>query len=548
MYESLDDPLPLADDLSPHKDPVLRGRRFIGIASAAALVAAAAVYTTVSLSSSEALTPPADSKLPAGSVLASLSPEQAATEELLLQAGESLLALGEESHGGLRFRSEIQSPHYQTDRDVGAAGIGVGFLALAERYPNDSRWLGAAQKTATWLTAVSKQDGAGGRYWPDYADDGDVSGSQYTSFDDGAIGIGDFYYRLFEATDDPQYKVIAMQSVEWTLSQAESSSGSESPIFRWRWDASDSGSPYYIGMGQGLAGIIDALETFHARTKDTDPEFAAECHRYAIGALRYLDQVRSTLGNNGGDNRSIPETGAIGQDGDTTMDAGYLSGAAGAAFMFLRLFQATSDSSYRDRADTLLSWLDDTTNGPKVDFGDGTAAWKLSLDPRGGSDPQYATGMEEGAAGIGWTYLQAHRVTGDERYLATAKQAANWLLRVAVQQHSALAWREDEHPASSSIHANLNNGAAGIGMFLMDMYQATKDQRYLVGAQGAQRWLAATALHDGNVVYWQDVDNGSRYAKDPSWHWGSAGIVAFLLRMSGGTFDMPGMQEALSVR
>jgi hypothetical protein len=31
--------------------------------------------------------------------------------------------------GGWAWRSSIQAPHYQTDRDVGAASVGEGLLA-----------------------------------------------------------------------------------------------------------------------------------------------------------------------------------------------------------------------------------------------------------------------------------------------------------------------------------------------------------------------------------------------------------------------------------
>src|SRR4051812_8981727 len=49
---------------------------------------------------------------------AAASPNTTATsevmtdDEFLVQAGESLIALHEESHGGWRFKSEIQAPHY----------------------------------------------------------------------------------------------------------------------------------------------------------------------------------------------------------------------------------------------------------------------------------------------------------------------------------------------------------------------------------------------------------------------------------------------------
>ena len=481
------------------------------------------------------------------------SAEQKTTEvEALLQhAGNSLLELHSEQYGGWRFRSEIQAPHYQTDRDVGAASVGVGFLTLADQYPNDKRWVdgwvNAAKQTATWLTAVSKQDSTGGRYWPDYHDNGKESGSYYTSFDDGAIGIGDFYWQLYEKTHDPEHKDIALQSVRWTLSQAEDIGGDAAPMYRWKWDVGSGDDTYYTGMGEGSAGIIETLATYYQRTKDSDPAFAAMCKRYIDGGLRWLDHTRTNLGDNDGDSRAVPETGVIGQDGDTEENSGYLSGAAGLAFMYLKLHQVFGGDQYLQKADELFGWLNDTADGPKVDFGDGTATWKLALDPQGGDDTHYVTGFEEGNAGIGWTYLQAYNLTHRESYLATAKQAADWLLETAMKDaKGGWSWHEYEHPASPHIHPNLNNGAAGIGMFLLDMFDATKDTKYKTAAEGVQAWLANTAVHKGDLVYWNDTDDGTSFGKDPSWHWGSAGIIAFLARMAGSARDVPGEQPALS--
>jgi hypothetical protein len=155
----------------------------------------------------------------------SQKPVQAAqnnqAKNVLDQAGQSLIDHHDASQGGWRFKSEIQSPHYQTDRDVGAASVGMGFLAMAEADPNNSQWVNAAKQTANWLTVVSKQNGKGGRYWPDYVDDNDVSTDVYTSFDDGTIGISDFFWRLYEKTGDPKYKQVSIEGLQWTLSQAE---------------------------------------------------------------------------------------------------------------------------------------------------------------------------------------------------------------------------------------------------------------------------------------------------------------------------------------
>jgi len=467
----------------------------------------------------------------------SQSHEQKQPDKFLNQLGQSLIDLHEDSNGGWRFKSAIQAPHYQTDRDVGAAGVGMGFLALSKANPQDSRWIDGAKQTAVWLMAVSKKDSNGGRYWPDYVDDNYTSGDVYSSFDDGTIGIGDFFWQLYEKTNDPKYKQVAIGSVKWTLSQAEPYNS----VYRWKWNATDASSPFYMGMGEGQAGIVYALSMFSERLQPTDPVLAAKCKAYAEGGLNYIKSVRQGL-----DSQTVPETGVIGQDGDTTLDSGYLSGAAGQAFMYLNLYKLYDDKKYLDEANTILNWLGDTENGPMVKTGNDSVAWKLALDPQAEDDNHYATGVEEGNAGIGWTYLQAYNLTGNKEYLRTAQSAGNWLLDVAIKNpDGGISWHEDENPANPLVHANLNNGAAGVGMFLQDLYQATGNQKYGSGATGAIQWLKSSAKFSGNDIYWRYNGGEESYSNDPSWHWGLAGIIEFYQRYNGGAQDILGEQPGL---
>ncbi len=473
-------------------------------------------------------------------------PELSKDDELLVELGESLLAAGEPSHGGLRYPSRIQGNHYQTDRDVGGASVGMGFLVLAKRFPDNPRWIDGAKRVATWLLAVSETK-QNGRCWPDYVDDGDVSGSRYTSFDDGALGIGDYLWRLSEMTKDATLEAAAKETVVWTLGMAENVGGTDKPVYRWRWDAGNGDASYQMGMGEGHIGIIHTLATYYQRTKDSDPAFAARCKSYLDGALRYMDQVRTALGGNDGDARAVPETSVIGQDGDTNMNSGYLSGAAGGMFMYLRLYQVFHDETYLQKADEIFSWLSDTESGPKVDFGDGTASWKLALDPQGDDDPRFSNGFEEGNAGIGWVNLQAYLVTRQGKYLTEARQAADYLLKVAIKDaNGGLSWREYANPDSPIIHPNLDNGSAGIGMFLKALANVTKDAKYVAAADATKAQLQASAKRDsaGKLSY-DDSDEGRPFSGDTSWHWGLAGITAGVEFMSGGTFEMPGEQEAL---
>jgi len=541
----------------PHNIPEAPRRGRLFSVAAAVLAVAALAGCTIANHGKE----PASAGFAGSSSSTSVAPH-AAEDPFLIQTGDSLIALHQNSDGGWKFQSQIQSPHFQTDRDVGAASVGMGFLALADRYPQDSKWLNAAKSTASWLMAVENKDSNGNISWPDYVDGGDRASSRFTSFDDGALGVGDFFWRLYKKTGDEQYKATALGSVNWTLAQAENVGSADQPVYRWVWDTSTRGNPadgsdnapsYQMGMGEGVVGIVSTLATYYQRTQHSDPAFAAKCKQYAEGGVRFIQSTQRTLGENGGDSRALPETGIPGQDGDTNMNSGYLSGAAGAAYMYLNLYKVFGDKTYLDNANATLSWLQDTQNGPMVNDGSDEVSWDVALDPQGSDSLEQSTGIEEGGAGTGEVFVQAASITGNKVYLTVARKAGNWLLAVASKDsNGGYSWRQDMNPGSKYSHPNLNNGAAGIGTFLYDLYRATGDKQYLKGAQGARTWLIATAAHDGRNLYWNDVDvgdnpnEGTPFRNDPSWHWGDAGIIAFLARLSGGSLDVPGEQDALT--
>jgi lantibiotic modifying enzyme len=468
------------------------------------------------------------------------------------QAAEALYNAQEEApEGGSRFQSAIQAPHYQTDRDVGASGIGMAFLIKAEQNPEDPKWLEAANNTADWLVAVAQKDEQGRMFWPDYDDGDEASESAYTSFDDGTLGVGDFFWNLHEQTNDPAHKETALSAVSWTLAQAENIGTDAEPVYRWQWDVNDDESGHQMGMGMGAVGIVRTLALFHERVQDSDPAFASTLKQYIDGGVRYIKQTQGALADRIGADyqNALPETGDIDGEGGTNVNAGYLSGVAGLADMYLELYRVFDDEQYLAEAKEALAWLGlpGKPGAALVQPEEGGVAWKLALDPEGGDNPALATGIEEGSAGIGLTYLKAYELTGDPAYLEMAKATADWLIAVDVDSSpERAAWNEneDEDPDNDTVHANANNGAAGIGSFFQKLGELTGDAKYQSVAFQARNSLANTARVEDGKVFW--IDNGGDgeddYKDDPGWHWGLSGIVVFGADMKGVQVDLPGQQ------
>jgi hypothetical protein len=449
-----------------------------------------------------------------------LAPAAGASSSMADLAGSALLDRHVAGLGGWGWRSAIQAPHVHTDRDVGAGGVAMALLALHDT-THDGAYLRAARRAGDFLLAAAQPSG-GGLRWPDYHDPGGVSDTRFTSFDDGAAGIADLMWQLGERTRDARYTRAALAGMEWLRTQARGAAGRRCPeLCRWRYyDGAD--SDYRTGMGEGIAGIAYAFDAFAQRTHDPSYE------RYATGAAAYLEHVMTPSG-------AIPEV-----PGRTGYDTGFLSGDAGQAFLFLTLYAHTGDQRWLHDAQRALAWVRAQAIATR-----GGLAWPIEVDPGDADDPSRATGIEEGAAGIGWVELQAYGVTHDAAYLGTARRAARWLRGAALHEHGGLAWPEDA--GQRVVHTGLNNGAAGIGWYLYDVARVTHSRADAAAARSAAHWLRAVAHRDRRGPYWYEYRDrrGWHVRADPSWHWGSAGIAAFLARLRGWPVDMPGEEPGL---
>jgi hypothetical protein len=414
--------------------------------------------------------------------------------------------------GGWAWRSSIQAPHYQTDRDVGAASIGEGLLA-AYAVTHDARYVRAAAAAGDFLLGVAEPVG-GGLRWPDWADpNGRRSSTHFTSFDDGAAGISDYLWRLFEVTKAQRFRAGALAGMHWLIAQAK---GSSCPaVCNWSWTDDPSWRVAYNGFGMGQAGIVWTLDAFADRTGN--PSFRTYA-RAGAASLRLLTDRGK---------RPLPE----GSKG-TVFGTGFLSGAAGAASTFLGRYAHDRDPADLATARRLLRWV----NAQAVADHRGGLRWPLALHHTSSS-----AGFELGAAGIAWVNLQAYRVLGDEVYRDAARRAALWLRSVAV----AGVWAEEPGLAGSPVHVGLDSGVAGIGWVLDDLARAGVDS-------SANRATALVALDRVRVdagrdrlgAFWYENRTGGRSSlrAEPSWHWGAAGIAAFAARLAGWSGRGPGGQ------
>ncbi len=420
--------------------------------------------------------------------------------------------------GGPGGRS-IQAPHYQTDRDVGAASIGEGLLA-AYAVTHDARYLFAAKAAGDFLLGVAEPE-SGGLRWPDWADpDGQRSATHYTSYDDGAAGISDYLLQLSNVT---RRAALPHGRARRACAGSSRRRRASCPQIEcsWNWTDDPSDSVAYYGVGMGQAGIVLALDTFADAHRATPP--SASTHARAPPGCE-----RSP-----GTDASHCRRGSRAPD---VFETGFLNGSAGAAFVFLERYAHDHDPR-RSR--------------------DGEAAARLGerpgeADGRGGAPLAARTQRRcsrvrlrarRGRDRLGQPAACA--ATGERSYRDVARRAGVWLRRVAT---AGSAW--NELPGDLGLRFTSGSTAARPGSAGCSWISPTRGHRS--GRESGAAWSALAALNAGAVhdrvgALWYENRTGAQAGGCPPSRRGTGappGIAGFAARLAGWSGRSPGGQRS----
>jgi len=130
-----------------------------------------------------------------------------------------------------------------------------------------------------------------------------------------------------------------------------------------------------------------------------------------------------------------------------------------------------------------------------------------------------------GQSGWGLTQLRFFLTTSDEEYLEKAREVGDLLVERREEEDTEACWWS----AQQRIHCGLGHGAAGVSLFLLYLYLATGDERYLdIGNRGL------TFVRNSAITTAQGALSFRSHQGEPTttpyWRWGSAGVGAVLLR------------------
>jgi lanthionine synthetase-like protein len=229
-------------------------------------------------------------------------------------------------------------------------------------------------------------------------------------------------------------------------------------------------------------------------------------------------------------------------------------GAAGVALFFFELHGATGEKRWLRPAQTLLgrSLLIDDQPGLYVGVaGVGQVcidAWRVTkgkayLDRArecaARIGPPRGNDVIMGAAGTGMFLLNLHAATGEKRWLEEAEVHGAFLAGQAVTKDGLVHWPVG--PGSDRVYIGFSHGAAGIGAFLLDLHRVTGKRSYRDLADGAARFVMKHAVADGKDGWkWTKMVPPRESDGWPvQWCHGSPGIGLFFLAL----VDTPGREK-----
>ena len=222
---------------------------------------------------------------------------------------------------------------------------------------------------------------------------------------------------------------------------------------------------------------------------------------YSQSGAEYLDAAEKTAGwlssivQEKNDGLCWPAS-----DISTYNTPGLCTGAAGVGLFYLKLYQVTGKSSYLDIAEKV---------------GDYIYYEHRYVNMHG---PDWFTGAASG----GEYFLALFKETGKSEYLQKAEYFAEWLIDNKYTGGGGYYWKH--YPEFEKIYTGIAHGAAGIGLFFLNLYEQAHNPLYLEYAEKALVWMSNHIVRfDVNSIGWKRLttDNFAYHL----WCGGSTGIV-----------------------
>jgi hypothetical protein len=218
-----------------------------------------------------------------------------------------------------------------------------------------------------------------------------------------------------------------------------------------------------------------------------------------LNAARAAAAWLETLERRDGEKLSWPAS-----EGSSAHAADISQGASGIGAFYLRLYAATHERVFLDKALGAGAYVAAANGGGGVD-------WLI------------------GRTGAGEFFLMLYQATGDPRWLEEARKMAAALVAVSLGDAQTIYWR------NGYLFTSLAHGAAGTGLFFLHLHEVTGEAEHLDVAMRAYRWMMGHTLRAESGITFKRTTEDT--AGHHGWCGGDVGAAIFLQELARATGD-----------
>lgn len=438
---------------------------------------------------------------------------------------------------------------------------------------NTDDYLKAAIEAADWISDLEIKEDKGITWKAFPKGQQGLSGSVFlsnTSFYTGSAGIGFFYLRLYQSTQDKKWLDKATKACDYLLDKEkdisyyeeiqrsiEAESGKKHASKLYGWAFSYKAGPISEGQfAHALYLETDEQKYYDFAIRQADVFVSAGIEKDGkihwsdardivgdAGGIVYLLQVYKQTGDKkyletaikageyiedfafpaktGGNYYYLYDLVSANEGDEDTIHVNFSHGSAGIAYLWAVLYEATKDEKYLQRADKIFEYLTGIASGDEE-----AVLYPYQYHPKKGiADDKFYLGMCGGPIGASFPYKKLYQITGDEKYLKQIKRLAEGLVRAGVPEH--LSWG---YWGSKCICC----GGPGALEYFADLYEITGDEKYKNYAIRTANKLITDSFEEKVGRSWYgawDRTNPERVVSYTGYYIGAAGAAGALLRL-----------------
>ena len=401
-------------------------------------------------------------------------------------------------------------------------------------------YLKAAQSAGSWIRAAAVPAEHGTAWYADPHDKKAIVTNLYA----GTPGVVLFFLEAHAATKDPSYLKDARAGADYLVANLEKEKES--------------------GLYTGIGGLGFALIEVYKATKDDKyrqaaarvtrlikeraktVDLTAKSRRAVVGvewnetsdiigggagtglfllyaAKELADPSLKTLAAEAGQRLLIlgkPEAGGLKWAMTTSFPRlmpNFSHGTAGIAYFLATLYQETKEKEFLDGALAGARYLQ------AVARTEGDVCMIFHNEPDG-KDLYYLSWCH-GPAGTARLFYRLHQITGDRAWMDWVQKSARAILRSGIPEKQTPGFWNNVSQCC---------GSAGVGEFMLSLYQVTRDKTYLTFTKKVTDGLLAKATKEGGGMKWVQAEHRRQpdlLVAQTGYMQGASGIGMFLLRL-----------------